>query len=197
MNELYIKDGVVRIRARIVIIKDGIQIINPTEEQILAEGWEEYTPEPVETEPDTRPSLVQQTVTLGRMMTRTMSDMPAATALSMPDMFDTWEETVGTEAAAGRVLSYGGRLWKVLQTHTVQEQWKPGETGTESLYTEVVRDHAGTFKDPIPYNNNMELENGKYYSQDGVTYRCTRDTGIPVYNPLKDLVGIYVEAASE
>ena len=43
----------------------------------------------------------------------------------------------------------------------------------------------------------MELENGKYYSQDGVTYLCTRDTGIPVYNPLKDLVGIYVEVAEE
>ena len=42
----------------------------------------------------------------------------------------------------------------------------------------------------------MELEEGKYYSQDGVTYLCTRDTGIPVYNALKDLVGIYVEAAS-
>lgn len=29
----------------------------------------------------------------------------------------------------------------------------------------------------------------------GVTYLCTRDTGIPVYNPLKDLVGLYVEVA--
>ena len=89
---------------------------------------------------------------------------------------------------------YDGRLWKVLQQHTVQEEWKPGE-GTESLYTEVVESHAGTKEDPIPYGNNMELEEGKYYSQDGVTYICTRDTGIPVYNPLADLVGIYVEVA--
>lgn len=42
----------------------------------------------------------------------------------------------------------------------------------------------------------MELEEEKYYSQDGVTYLCTRDTGIPVYNPLADLVGIYVEVAA-
>ena len=71
---------------------------------------------------------------------------------------------------------------------------RPGE-GTESLYTEVSKGHAGTKEDP-PYNNNMELEEEKYYSQDGVTYLCTRDTGIPVYNPLADLVGIYVEVAS-
>ena len=41
----------------------------------------------------------------------------------------------------------------------------------------------------------MELENGKYYSQDGVTYLCTRDTEIPVYQPLADLVDIYVKVA--
>ena len=31
------------------------------------------------------------------------------------------------------------------------------------------------------------------YSQDGVTYLCNRDTVNPVYNPLRELVGIYVE----
>lgn len=30
------------------------------------------------------------------------------------------------------------------------------------------------------------------YSQDGVTYLCNRDTVNPVYNPLRELVGIYV-----
>ena len=32
-----------------------------------------------------------------------------------------------------------------------------------------------------------------YYLQDSVIYLCTRDTVNPVYNPLADLVGIYVE----
>ena len=48
-------------------------------------------------------------------------------------------------------------------------------------------------EDPIPYNGNMELTAGLYYSQDGVIYLCNRDTGIPVYNALADLVGNYVE----
>ena len=30
-------------------------------------------------------------------------------------------------------------------------------------------------------------------SQDWVTYLCSRDTVNPVYNPLRELVGIYVE----
>jgi hypothetical protein len=52
----------------------------------------------------------------------------------------------------------------------------------------------GSLENPIPYEGNMALEEGKYYQQSGVVYLCTRDTGVPVYNALKDLVGIYVEA---
>ena len=115
-------------------------------------------------------------------------------SLKVKDLYPEWESKMGQQVNVGEKYRYDGRLWKVLQQHTVQETWKPGE-GTESLYTEVTESHAGTKEDPIPYNNNMELENGKYYSQDWVTYICTRDTGIPVYNPLADLVGIYVEVA--
>lgn len=116
-------------------------------------------------------------------------------SLKVKELYPEWSAKMGQQVNAGEKYQYGGKLWKVLQQHTVQENWKPGE-GTESLYTEETESHAGTKEDPIPYNNNMELKNGKYYSQDGVTYICTRDTGIPVYNPLADLVDIYVEVAA-
>ena len=115
-------------------------------------------------------------------------------SLEVKEIYPEWESKMGKQVNAGEKYQYNGKLWKVLQHHTVQENWKPGE-GTESLYAEVSKGHAGTKEDPIPYNNNMELENGKYYSQDGVTYLCTRDTEIPVYNPLAELVGIYVEVS--
>lgn len=35
--------------------------------------------------------------------------------------------------------------------------------------------------------------NGKFYTQDGVKYKCTRDSGTPLSHDLKDLVGTYVE----
>ena len=63
------------------------------------------------------------------------------------------------------------------------------------MWEEICEAHAGTAEDPIPYNNNMELIEGLYYIQDGVVYRCNRSTGQAVYNPLNELVGLYVEVA--
>ena len=115
-----------------------------------------------------------------------------ATALRMVAYYPDW--TAGTAYAAGDRLVYNGDLYKVLQAHTSQETWLPG-AGTESLYTRIDEQHAGTLADPIPYDGNMELEAGKYYIQDYVIYLCNRDTVNPVYNPLAELVGIYVEIA--
>ena len=44
----YIKDGIIKTRNQIVIVKNGMRTINPTEEQILADGWEEYVAPSVE-----------------------------------------------------------------------------------------------------------------------------------------------------
>ena len=38
----YIKEGIIKTRNQIVIHKDGMNTYNPTEEMILADGWEEY-----------------------------------------------------------------------------------------------------------------------------------------------------------
>lgn len=113
-------------------------------------------------------------------------------ALRVKSVYPLWNSFIGKTVTKDMKLQYDNKLWKVLQEHTVQEQFKPG-AGTESLYTEIVESASGTLEDPIPYNNNMELENGKYYVQNGIIYKCTRNTEIPVYNPLADLVGIYVE----
>ena len=62
-----------------------------------------------------------------------------------------------------------------------------------ALWTEICETHAGTLDDPIPYSGNMALESGKYYSQSGAVYLCTRDTVNPVYSELSELLGLYVE----
>ena len=117
------------------------------------------------------------------------------TALRMIAFYPAWES--GKAYAAGDKLVSGGKLYKVLQAHTSQSTWVPGAAGTESLYTRIDEEHDGTKYDPIPYSGSMALENGKYYTQDGVTYLCNRDTGSPVYHPLSALIGLYVEAVSE
>lgn len=41
----YIKDNVIKTRQEIVIVKNGMKTINPTEEMILSDGWVEYVPQ--------------------------------------------------------------------------------------------------------------------------------------------------------
>lgn len=123
-----------------------------------------------------------------------------ATALKYADYYPEWggfATKLGRTVKPGFRMRHNGKLWQVRQEHQLQEQWEPGAEGTEALYEEVVIDHAGTLDDPIPYDGNMELFNGKYYSQDEKTYLCNRDTGQAVYHTLAELVGLYVEVMED
>ena len=111
------------------------------------------------------------------------------TALRMLAFYPEWASD--TDYTVGYKVQRSGRLWRCIQAHTSQAGWEPENAA--SLWTEICESHAGTLEDPIPYSGNMALESGKYYSQDGKVYRCTRDTGNPVYNALSELVGLYVE----
>ena len=117
-----------------------------------------------------------------------------STALRMKEFYPEWKDLIGTTVdKAGFKFTHNGQLYKTIpEQHSFQADWVPGE-GTESLYTRIDETHAGTLSDPIPYSGNMALESGKYYSQSGAVYLCTRDTVNPVYNALADLVGLYVE----
>lgn len=121
-------------------------------------------------------------------------ELTDAQSLSVKSLYPTWDTFIGKKLEAGKKVQYGGKLWKVLQEVGTVLENQPPSIYTASLYTEINETQAGTLDDPIPYNNNMALEAGKYYSQGGLTYKCTRSTEIPVYADLKDLVGIYVEA---
>ena len=121
--------------------------------------------------------------------------LPDETALIAKELYPSWEELVssGQLIKVNYKFTFGGKLYRTLQAHTFQRNWVPGQ-GTESLYAKIDETHSGTDVDAIPYTGNMALEAGRYYSQNGVTYLCTRDTGSPVYHNLADLVGLYVTA---
>ena len=136
---------------------------------------------------------VQEMMVRAQINTLAVDD---ATALRMIAFYPEWESGKAYTSANGFPMGYkttrNGRLWKLRQEHTSQDNWAPGETGTESLWEEICESHDGTKYDPIPYSGNMALEAGKYYSQSGKTYLCNRDTGNPVYHALAELVGLYV-----
>lgn len=113
------------------------------------------------------------------------------TALRMLTFYPAWE--ADTDYTAGHKVQRGGKLWRALQTHTAQTGWEP--ENAPSLWEQINETHSGAADDPIPYEGNMALEEGLHYVQDYVIYRCTRDTGVPVYHALADLTGVYVEMA--
>lgn len=128
--------------------------------------------------------------------------LDAQDALALKGIYPTWDELVklgrvDTDNKPGYKFTYDKDLYSCVNGNpTFQADWIPG-VGTESLYTRIDETHAGTYEDPIPYEGNMVLEKGKYYTQDGVIYICTRDTINPVTHALKDLVNLYVEIAIE
>ena len=56
-------------------------------------------------------------------------------ALEVPDLYPVYE--VDHAYKKDERFTYNGRLFKVNQDHTSAAQWVPGETGTESLYTNL------------------------------------------------------------
>lgn len=110
-------------------------------------------------------------------------------ALTVVTLHPHWE--LSEDYTVGYKVQYGDRLWRCRQAHSAIVGWEPPNVA--SLWEQVCESHTGAEDDPIPYSGNMTLVAGLYYIQDGVWYRCIRDTGNPVYHALADLVGIYVE----
>lgn len=127
-------------------------------------------------------------------------DLSDEQAYNVRLLYPEWETLVGQLLKVETKVQYNGKLFKVITEHTAQLDWAPGED-TASLFTEINETHAGTYEDPIPYSGNMVLEYGKYYSQDGITYKCIRNSEIAVFDTLAKLAtvegGSYVEVATE
>ena len=150
-----------------------------------------YRPERL---PEVQAEMQQAAIAVAQIQAQTLTD---AQALTVKAIYPMRESIIGRTVRKDYKFQYADKLYKTIQDNLlIQEQYIPGE-GTESLYTVIDETHAGTQEDPIPYDGNMALENGKYYIQDETVYKCTRDTEIPVYNALADLIGIYVEVATE
>lgn len=177
------------------LIVNGMQIYNPSEELLLAAGWVEYTPPPTPEpapidytiyEPDEY-AIVEKLKQLAQAQVAQQTDEEA---LENIELFPTWQSLIGKQVEIGTRLYHDNRLWKVRQTHTVQEEWKP-DVAT-SLYVQVVADDSGTIDNPTPFEIGMELVEGKYYTEEGVKYLCTRSLAQSVWH-LAYLVGQYVE----
>ena len=196
------KNGEIKTRNQIVLrvtkeingVEKQFQVIFPTEEMILADGWIEYIPPQVETPSQpTQKSRMQVIQELVTKQWNERTDISNEEALDYAVIVFPFADYIGKELAQGKIVSHDDKLWRVRQTHTAQADWMPS-LDAASLWEVIEVEHSGTLDDPIPYSAPMEIFNGKYYTEDDITYLCTRDSGIALSHPLSALVGVYVEA---
>ena len=197
----YIKDGVIKSRNNIVlrVTKEvnGKEVkllaINPSEEAILADGWEVYTPPTIE--PSTTPRKKSRFEIIEELVTKqynTRTDISNEEALDYMAIIYPWDYYLDKVLTEGMMVTYEDKPWRVRQTHTPLEIYPPS-LDTASLYEKIDKEHDGTLEDPIPYAPPMEIFEGKYYEQSGVVYRCTRNSEVALAHDLAALIGLYVE----
>ena len=193
----YTKNGQIKQANRIVVRitkevngeQKTFQVINPTEEMILADGWVEYVAPEVTPRAKSKFEIVQELVT---KQWNERTDISNAEALDYAVIVYDFEHYIGEELAQGKIVSHDDKLWRVRQTHTCQADWTPS-LDSASLWEVIEVEHSGTKEDPIPYTPPMEIFKDKYYIEDGVLYKCTRDSGTALSHYLFSLVGLYVE----
>ena len=128
------------------------------------------------------PGVLAATKLLARTAAPSMADATAlAVAEALPEAFRTW--TAGDQYAANEIITHNGKVYRVVQAATAQEHQPPGAAGMLAVYRPLVLSASGTASDPIPFENGMDAETGKYYSFGGKLYLCKTDMKPCVWNP--------------
>ena len=141
-------------------------------------------PEP---EPKQEANINEQVLALSRVMAvqaaPTMSDKQA---LTMPDLFPTWEQVLEAGEPLGKdtIVNDGGTLYRVVQDNTTPQAGQPphGE-GMLAVYRPIDVGSTGGADDPIPWLYGMDCYEGKYYSYEGKTYLCKQNMTPCVWAP--------------
>lgn len=143
-------------------------------------------------------TYTERALQLRPVMEQAAQSLEDSVALTAVELFPFWTDLVNKQAKVNKGFRFQhfGKLYRTEQPeYTFVSHYVPGATGTESLFSVVDERHKGTLEDPIPFEKNMEIYNGLYYIQNGVTYHCFRDSGQPLYYDLSEMVGLYVEVA--
>ena len=98
-------------------------------------------------------------------------------ALSLQILYKQWDNQIGKTLQVGEYINYDGILYKVLQSHTVQEGWTP--VAAPSLYAKVLVDPTGEtileWEQPDSTNPYMK---GDKVTHNGITYVCDIDNNV-------------------
>ena len=111
-------------------------------------------------------------------------------ALEAAELFDEW--LPDTDYERGNRRRYEGTLYKARQAHTSQSIYPPNLV--PALWEVVAPEGKGDSpQNPIEYDQSMAIEKDKFYVENDVIYLCIRDSGVPLYTALANVIGNYVE----
>ena len=145
-------------------------------------------------------TYTERALQLRPVMEQAAQSLEDSVALTAVELFPKWKDLCekNAEVKKGFRFQHEGTLYRTEQpAYTFVAHYVPGTVGTESLFSVVDEEHAGTKTDPIPFQQNMEIYEGLYYKQYDVLYLCTRSSGQPLYHDLSLLVGSYVEVVTD
>lgn len=104
-----------------ILTNDGVWISNPSAEQIADAGWQVYVPPVVPPQPETEPDYGDVLAAVKKMFSTETEELSDEEALDVAALFPTWVSKIGTPVSVGERLWYDRKLYKVVQTHTPQE----------------------------------------------------------------------------
>lgn len=127
---------------------------------------------------------------LRELIVKASASLDDSDALEGIELFDEW--ATDTEYERGDRRRYEGVLYKARQAHTSQSIYPPNLV--PALWEVVAPEGKGDSPDnPIEYDQSMVIEKGKYYIENDVIYICIRDSGVPLYTALANVIGNYVD----
>lgn len=148
----------------------GQYVSNPDSQLILDDGWQVYTPPVVPPAPMTEPDEYSVIQAVKKMLAQSTEDLSDEDALAVAALYPTWISKVGEQVSVGERYWYDGKLYKVVQAHTVQENWTPDVSA--SLFTEVTIDEWPEYVTPSSVNPYMT---GDKVTYNGHHYICKMD----------------------
>ena len=165
-----------------------------TLESMTDAEYEDYTEPEVETYVKDVPSADDIVSQLKELVSTQVEALTDDEAKKVPALFPLWE-TEKAYAVGDRVW-YQSSLYKCVQAHTSQSTWNPKDA--VSLWANVSEESQeadGSREHPYEWQSGMTSYNGKYYTENGILYLCTRDSGAPLYHPIASLINLYFVVA--
>lgn len=159
---------------RTIQTNEGLWISNPTDLQIEQAGWLPYVPPVIPPQPQTDPDMSEVMEAVKKMLSSSVVELSDEDALEVAALYPTWASKIGDTVNVGERYWYNGKLYKVVQAHTVQEDWTPDVS--TSLFTEVTIDEWPELVVPIPSSN--PYMQGDKVTFEGVHYVSLIDNNV-------------------